>query len=88
MSRENLTWLNTNTLIGFTDKRGKAWHWRAEEQDGASNHYPGPIPLTDVQDRLFHWTAESRRLTVEVERPADDAPVGERAAQVLGGRAG
>jgi phage/plasmid-like protein (TIGR03299 family) len=67
MSRESLTWLNTNTLIGFTDKRGYAWHWRALEQDGVSNHYPGPIPLTDVQDRLFAWTAESRRLAVELD---------------------
>jgi phage/plasmid-like protein (TIGR03299 family) len=67
MSRETLTWLNTNTLIGFTDKRGKAWHWRAQEQNGASNHYPGPIPVADVQDRLFGWTAESRRLATEVE---------------------
>ncbi len=67
MSRETLNWLNTNTLIGFTDKRGHAWHWRAQEQDGASNHYPGPIPVTDVQDRLFGWTADSRRLAIEVE---------------------
>lgn len=67
MSRESMTWLNTNTLIGFTDKRGKAWHWRAEEQDGLSNHYAGAVPLTDVQERLFHWTADSRRLAVEVE---------------------
>jgi len=66
MSRESLTWLNTNTLIGCTDKRGTAWHWRAEEQGEQSNHYPGPIPLEDVQDRLFHWQAESRRLAVEV----------------------
>jgi phage/plasmid-like protein (TIGR03299 family) len=67
MSRETLHWLNTNTLIGFTDKRGHAWHWRAQEQDGVSNHYPGPIPLTDVQDRPFAWTAESRRLAVELD---------------------
>jgi hypothetical protein len=67
MSRETLNWLYTNTLIGSTDKRGKAWHWRAQEQDGASNHYPGPIPVTDVQDRLFGWTADSRRLATEVE---------------------
>ncbi|MDP9443755.1 MAG: DUF932 domain-containing protein [Actinomycetota bacterium] len=67
MSRETLHWLNTNTLIGFTDKRGHAWHWRAEEQDGKSNHYPGPIPITDVQNRLFPWTAVSRRLAVEVD---------------------
>jgi phage/plasmid-like protein (TIGR03299 family) len=66
MSREISTWLNTNTLIGFTDKRGSAWHWRAEEQGEQSNHYPGAIPLEDVQTRLFGWTAESRRLAVEV----------------------
>jgi hypothetical protein len=66
MSRESITWLNTNTLIGFTEKRGHAWHWRAEEQGDASNHYPGAIPITDVQDRLFYWQAESRRLAVEV----------------------
>jgi len=71
MSRESLTWLNTNTLIGFTAKRGTAWHWRAEEQGDASNHYVGAIPLVDVQDRLFYWTAESRQLAVEV--PADPA---------------
>lgn len=67
MSKETLSWLNTNTLIGFTDKRGHAWHWRAQEQDGASNHYPGPIPVTDVQNRLFAWTADSRRLAIEIE---------------------
>ncbi len=69
MSKETLQWLNTNTLIGFTDKRGHAWHWRAEEQHGISNHYPGPIPIADVQQRRFAWTADSRRLAVEL--PAD-----------------
>ncbi len=73
MSRESLTWLNTNTLIGFTDKRGTAWHWRAEQQGEQSNHYPGPIPIEDVQDRLFHWQAESRRLAVEVPAQVVDA---------------
>ncbi len=57
MSRETLQWLNTNTLIGCTDKRGHAWHWRAQEQNGIANHYPGPIPIADVQQRLFAWTA-------------------------------
>jgi len=32
MSKESLQWLNSNTLIGCTDKRGTAWHWRAQEQ--------------------------------------------------------
>jgi phage/plasmid-like protein (TIGR03299 family) len=65
MSKESLQWLNTNTLIGCTDKRGTAWHWRAQEQGEQSNHYPGPIPVPDVQDRLFAWTAQSRRVAVE-----------------------
>ncbi len=73
MSRESLNWLNTSTLIGFTDKRGTAWHWRAEEQGQQSNHYPGPIPLADVQTRLFPWQAESRRLAVEVSARITEA---------------
>lgn len=44
MSKETSTWLNTNVLIGFTDKRGHAWHYRAEDQTPEPNHYPGPIP--------------------------------------------
>ncbi|MFF7415661.1 DUF932 domain-containing protein [Streptomyces lydicus] len=58
MSRETLKWLNENTLIGFTDKRGKAWHHRA----GSTNHYSGPVPLEEVESRLFAWTAEERPL--------------------------
>lgn len=60
MSKETLTWLNENTLIGFTEKRGKAWHYRA----GADNHYPGAIPVEDVHRRLFHWEAEERPLLI------------------------
>lgn len=55
MSRESLAWLNTNTLIGFTDKRGNAWHYRASAQGDEPNHYPGPIPVPDVKRRLFGW---------------------------------
>lgn len=57
MSQETLTWLNQNVLTGFTDKRGKAWHYRASKQGQEPNHYPGPIPVADVQRRLFHWSA-------------------------------
>jgi phage/plasmid-like protein (TIGR03299 family) len=53
MSRETIEHLNTQTLIGNVAQRGKAWHWRAE----ADNHYDGPVPLADVQDRLFNWSA-------------------------------
>jgi len=73
MSKESISWLNTNTLIGCTDKRGTAWHWRAQEQGERSNHYPGAIPVADVQDRLFSWQAESRRLAVELPAAVVDA---------------
>lgn len=56
MSRETAQWLNTMTLIGFTEKRGKAWHWRESDQGAEPNHYPGAIPLEDVKRRLFFWT--------------------------------
>lgn len=57
MSKETLKWLNTNTLIGHTEKRGNAWHYRAEEQDGESNHFTGPVPVEAVERRLFSWEA-------------------------------
>lgn len=71
MSRETLQHLNTNTLIGNTDHRGTAWHYRADYQAEEPNHYPGPIPIVDVERRLFNWQAESRRIAVEL--PADPA---------------
>jgi phage/plasmid-like protein (TIGR03299 family) len=57
MSEETLTWLNQNTLIGFTEKRRKAWHFRADEQGAEPNHYPGAVPIEDVRRRLFDWEA-------------------------------
>lgn len=71
MSKETLNHLNTNTLIGNTDARGHAWHYRAEEQGEQSNHYPGPIPIEDVRARLFAWTAESRPIAVETPTDLD-----------------
>lgn len=68
MSEETSNWLNTMTLIGFTEKRGKAWHWRESDQGVEPNHYPGAIPLEDVKRRLFFWepvegTVESTFIT-------------------------
>jgi hypothetical protein len=57
MSQEASTWLNTRTLIGFTDRRGHAWHYRAGVQFSEPNHYPGAVPIADVQRRLFGWDA-------------------------------
>src|SRR6478735_2386697 len=69
MSIETMFDLNTNVLIGNTDQRGTAWHYRADLQGHEPNHYSGPIPVDDVRRRLFHWQAQARR--VAVETPAD-----------------
>lgn len=63
MSNETLTDLNTNTLIGYTDKRGKAWHYRAQDQGVEPNHYEGAIPVADVRRRLFGWKALEADIT-------------------------
>lgn len=74
MSKETLQHLNTNTLIGNTDQRGHAWHYRAELQDAEPNHYPGPVPVFDVSRRLFNWHAVSRPLAVSLPaRTAEEA---------------
>ena len=65
MSKETLEWLNANTLIGFTAKRGNAWHYRASLQGDEPNHYPGPIPVPDVERRLFGWQAVSSAVYIE-----------------------
>jgi phage/plasmid-like protein (TIGR03299 family) len=57
MSQETSTWLNTRTLIGFTDQRGHAWHYRAADQGDEPNHYRGAVPVEDVARRLFGWDA-------------------------------
>lgn len=67
MSRQTAQWLNTRTLIGDTDKRGTAWHYRADLQlDGQSNHFPGAIPVQVVADRLFNWEALSVPVSITV----------------------
>jgi phage/plasmid-like protein (TIGR03299 family) len=64
MSAETMQDLNTNTLIGFTEKRGNAWHYRAADQGAESNHYVGPVPVADVARRLFDWEPEVVPMTV------------------------
>lgn len=66
MSKETLTWLRKNVLVGFTDKRGLAWHGSWDDADSAENHYPGAIPVADVDRKLFGWEAVSRRVAVEL----------------------
>ena len=66
MSAETINWLNQNTLIGFTEKRGQAWHHRASAQGTESNHYRGAVPLADVRRRLFSWKAIAVPMYVDV----------------------
>ena len=57
MSRETTEWLNTNILVGFSEQRGNAWHYKESSQGAEPNHYTGAIPVDDVLRRLFNWTA-------------------------------
>jgi len=66
MSRESLEWLNQNTLIGFTDKRGKAWHYSERSQGDKTNHYAGAIPVEDVRSRILSWEPISLPLSVTI----------------------
>lgn len=89
MSQETAQWLNVNTLIGFTDKRGTAWHYREELQGDESNHYPGAIPLDDVLRRLFAFEVNSSPLYIPsgdgfVEVPGRQAMVTSDSGEVLG----
>ena len=63
MSKETLEHLNNGTLIGYTEKRGNAWHYREDLQGGESNHYQGSIPVEDVHRRLFNWKAIEGQIT-------------------------
>ncbi len=64
MSAETQEWLNTNTLIGFTSKRGNAWHYRSELQGSEENHYLDAIPVEDVLRRLFNFEVEEREIYI------------------------
>lgn len=71
MSKETIQWLNENTLIGFTEKRGRAWHYR----QGNDNHYVGGVPVDDVRKRLFDWHAVEKPLILgETITDADGDP--------------
>src|SRR5690625_263352 len=63
MSRETSQWLNQNVLIGYTEKRGTAWHYRASNQGDEPNHYTGAIPTEDVRRRLFNWKPVEGEIT-------------------------
>ena len=67
MSTETSEWLNQNVLIGFTEQRGEAWHYKASDQGAEANHYAGAIPIEDVRRRLFNWKAQAVPMWVHRE---------------------
>jgi phage/plasmid-like protein (TIGR03299 family) len=73
MSQETIEWLNTMTLIGHTDKRGNAWHYRESAQGGEPNHYAGAVPIEDVKRRLFNFQLVERPLYIVVPCEMDEA---------------
>src|SRR5690242_4074184 len=87
MSKETSKWLNTMIVIGQTDKRGEAWHYRADLQTpwkvtlpdgttlaGTGNHYPGFIPVSHVIGRLFNWEPLTAPVFAQVGILPDGSP--------------
>jgi len=72
MGMETFEWYNTQILVGYTDNRGHAWHYKKELQGDEPNHYAGAIPVEDVRRRLFSWSAVESPVFVRVEATADD----------------
>lgn len=68
MSKETFEWLNQYTLIGFTSKRGNAWHYREAMQGEEPNHYPDAVPVDDVLRRLFNFTVDEREMYILTDR--------------------
>jgi phage/plasmid-like protein (TIGR03299 family) len=71
MTAEKLDDLRANTRIGFTAKRGNAWHYRVGDPDSARNHYDGAVPYSAVKE-LFGFDLVSAPLHVAL--PDDLVP--------------
>jgi phage/plasmid-like protein (TIGR03299 family) len=90
MSTETIEHLNTQVLIGFTEQRGTAWHYKRDLQGDEPNHYAGAIPVDDVRRRLFAWHAQSLPMHITApdgsthEVPNRQAIVRDDTWQVLG----
>jgi phage/plasmid-like protein (TIGR03299 family) len=61
MSQETLTYLRENILVGFTEKRGRAWHAArgADDENGNPlNHFTGPVPIEAVRKLMSYPLVE------------------------------
>jgi phage/plasmid-like protein (TIGR03299 family) len=74
MGTESAEWYNTQILVGFTEKRGHAWHYKADLQGEEPNHYPKAIPVGDVHRRLFQWKAEKQPIYLMQNGPIKQIP--------------
>lgn len=83
MSKETMEWLNTQTLIGFTEKFGEFWHYDESLQGDESNHYVGAIPVADVVRRLFHWEALSAPVKATYEFNGETIEVTDATRQAI-----
>ncbi len=72
MSKETMQWLNNMTRIGFTEKRGNAWHYRENEQGDVPNHFPGAVPIHAVTE-LFDFPVADLPVFVNFPCGMDDA---------------
>jgi phage/plasmid-like protein (TIGR03299 family) len=71
MTRETLQWLNTNTLIGFSEQR-RAWHYRRDLQGAQENHFVSAVPRERV-DQLFGFELQARPMRYAVGADYDSA---------------
>jgi hypothetical protein len=75
MSTETMQWLNQNTLIGYSDQRGHAWHYRASDQGDEPNHYPVPVPepMPDILSTFLVYLVDkpTRQAHTRPMRPTD-----------------
>lgn len=69
MSLETAKWLNTMVLRGCTSTHGMPW-WDDEgirvAEGTTGNIYTGPIPMADVNEKLFNFEVVERPLFVPV----------------------
>jgi phage/plasmid-like protein (TIGR03299 family) len=72
MSKETLEWLNTQILVDGS--LGRPW-WENQvmQAEGESTIYDGPVPVADIERRLFNFTLESAPVYIAIPATMDDA---------------
>ena len=73
MSKETIEWLNTQILVDGS--LGRPWWEKEALQLGQSEPtiYSGPVPVADIERRLFNFTLESAPVYIAIPAGMDDA---------------